>query len=57
MFHPKSRNQKCIPVVINAETGTCEKNGPGDHVPDLAGEFCISEYGTGLFLHAGSLFL
>ena len=28
MFHPKARNQRCIPVGVNTETGTCEKTAP-----------------------------
>lgn len=28
MFHPKARNQRCIPVGVDIGTGTCEKTAP-----------------------------
>lgn len=28
MFHPKARNQRCIPVAVIPDTGTCEKTAP-----------------------------
>ena len=28
MFHPKARNQRCIPVGVDVETGICEKTAP-----------------------------
>lgn len=49
MFHPKARNQRCIPVGVDIGTGICEKTAPEIMSLILQGNFVYLNIGMEFF--------
>ena len=56
MFHPKARNQRCIPVGVDTETRTCEKTAPEIMSLIFQGNFVYLNMGLDYFFMPAAFF-